>query len=252
MPGFPADSPLVAKVVPSPNRDDRAGRRRPDMIVLHYTGMTSAEAALERLCSREAKVSCHYLVFEDGRIFQLVPEALRAYHAGVSSWEGETDTNSRSIGIEIANPGHDFGYPDFPAVQIEAVIALCRDILARRPMRPDRVVAHSDVAPSRKNDPGEKFPWRDLHAAGVGHWVEPAPLGNDRGLAEGDRGPAVAELRSSLAAYGYGVPASGHFDKAMRDVVVAFQRHFRPARVDGIVDRSTAETLRRLLATRRT
>jgi N-acetylmuramoyl-L-alanine amidase len=250
MPSFPADSPRVAKVVPSPNRDDRAGRGRPDMIVLHYTGMTSAEAALERLCSREAHVSSHYLVFEDGRIFQLVPEALRAYHAGVSSWEGETDSNSRSIGIEIANPGHDFGYPDFPAVQIEAVIALCRDILARRPMRPDRVVAHSDVAPSRKNDPGEKFPWRELHAARVGHWVEPASLGDDRGLAEGDHGPAVAELQSSLTEYGYGVGTSGHFDKATRDVVVAFQRHFRPARVDGIADRSTTETLRRLLAAR--
>jgi N-acetylmuramoyl-L-alanine amidase len=195
-------------------------------------------------------VSSHYLVFEDGRIFQLVPEALRAYHAGVSSWEGETDNNSRSIGIEIANPGHDFGYPDFPQAQIEAVIALCRDILARRPMRPDRVVAHSDVAPSRKNDPGEKFPWARLHAAGIGHWVEPAPLGEDRGLAKGDRGPAVAELQSSLAAYGYGVAASGQFDDTTRDVVVAFQRHFRPARVDGIADRSTIETLRRLLAAR--
>ena len=250
MPSFPADSPRVAKVVPSPNRDDRAGRGRPDMIVLHYTGMTSAEAALERLGSREAHVSSHYLVFEDGRIFQLVPEALRAYHAGVSSWEGETDSNSRSIGIEIANPGHDFGYPAFPAVQIEAVIALCRDILARRPMRPDRVVAHSDVAPSRKNDPGEKFPWRELHAARVGHWVEPASLGDDRGLAEGDHGPAVAELQASLAKYGYGIPSVGEFDKPMHDVVVAFQRHFRPARVDGIADRSTTETLRRLLAAR--
>jgi N-acetylmuramoyl-L-alanine amidase len=106
------------------------------------------------------------------------------------------------------------------------------------------------VAPSRKNDPGEKFPWRELHAAGVGHWVEPASLGDDRGLAEGDHGPAVAELQSSLTEYGYGVGTSGHFDKAMRDVVVAFQRHFRPARVDGIADRSTTETLRRLLAAR--
>jgi N-acetylmuramoyl-L-alanine amidase len=250
MSGFPADSPLVADVVPSPNQTDRVGPGRPDMIVLHYTGMTSADDALERLCSREAQVSSHYLVFEDGRIVQMVPEGRRASHAGVSSWEGETDNNSRSIGIEIANPGHDYGYPDFPDAQIAAVIALCRDILARRPMRPDRVVAHSDVAPSRKNDPGEKFPWRELHAAGVGHWVEPASLGDDRGLAEGDHGPAVAELQSSLTEYGYGVGTSGHFDKAMRDVVVAFQRHFRPARVDGIADRSTTETLRRLLAAR--
>jgi N-acetylmuramoyl-L-alanine amidase len=247
---FAPDSPLVAAVVPSPNHDGRNRPEHPDMLVLHYTGMTRAEDALERLCSREAHVSSHYLVFEDGRIFQLVPEALRAYHAGVSSWEGETDNNSRSIGIEIANPGHDFGYPDFPEAQIEAVIALCRDILARRPMRPDRVVAHSDVAPSRKNDPGEKFPWRRLHTAGIGHWVEPAPLGDDRGLARGDDGPDVAALQSSLAAYGYGIAASGRFDPAMHDVVVAFQRHFRPARVDGIADRSTIETLHRLLAAR--
>jgi N-acetylmuramoyl-L-alanine amidase len=247
---FEADSRLVAKVVPSPNHNGRAGHGRPDMIVLHYTGMTSADAALDRLCSAEAHVSSHYLVFEDGRVFQLVPEAQRASHAGVSSWEGESDINSRSIGIEIANPGHDSGYPDFPERQIDAVIALCRDILARRPMRPDRVVAHSDVAPSRKNDPGEKFPWQRLHAAGIGHWVAPAPPGDDRGLAKGDRGPAVAELQSLLAAYGYGVGASGRFDQATRDVVVAFQRHFRPARVDGIADRSTIETLRRLLAAR--
>jgi N-acetylmuramoyl-L-alanine amidase len=250
MSDFPADSPLVAYVAPSPNQTDRIGRGRPDMIVLHYTGMTSANDALERLCSREAQVSSHYLVFEDGRIVQMVPEERRASHAGVSSWEGETDNNSRSIGIEIANPGHDYGCPDFPDAQIAAVIALCRDILARRPMRPDRVVGHSDVAPSRKQDPGEKFPWARLHAAGIGHWVEPAPLGNDRGLGPGDKGPAVAELQSTLAAYGYGVAASGRFDKTTSDVVVAFQRHFRPARVDGIADRSTIETLRRLLAGR--
>jgi N-acetylmuramoyl-L-alanine amidase len=251
MPGFPADSRLVAKVVPSPNHGDRVGPGRPDMIVLHYTGMTHADDALERLCSVDApQVSSHYLVFEDARVFQLVPEARRAQHAGISSWEGETDINSRSIGIEIANPGHDGGYPDFPERQIAAVIALCRDILTRRPMRADRVVAHSDVAPSRKQDPGEKFPWARLHAAGVGHWVEPAPLGDERGLSTGDAGPPVAELQSSLAAYGYGISASGRFDQAMHDVVAAFQRHFRPARVDGIADASTAETLRRLLATR--
>jgi N-acetylmuramoyl-L-alanine amidase len=248
---FPADSPLVAEVVPSPNHKERVGPGRPDMIVLHYTGMATAEDALERLCSVDApQVSSHYLVFEDARIFQLVPEARRAQHAGVSSWEGESDINSRSIGIEIANPGHDGGYPDFPDRQIAAVIALCRDILARRPMRADRVVAHSDVAPSRKQDPGEKFPWARLHAAGVGHWVEPAPLSGNGGLSTGDRGPPVAELQSSLAAYGYGIAASGRFDQAMHDVVAAFQRHFRPARVDGIADVSTTETLRRLLATR--
>jgi N-acetylmuramoyl-L-alanine amidase len=248
---FPADSPLVAEVVPSPNHKERDGHGRPDMIVLHYTGMATAGDALERLCSLDApQVSSHYLVYEDGRIAQLVPEARRAQHAGISSWEGETDINSRSVGIEIVNPGHDGGYPDFPDRQIAAVIALCRDILARRPMRADRVVAHSDVAPSRKQDPGEKFPWARLHAAGIGHWVEPAPLGNDPVLAMGDKGPKVAEVQGLLTRYGYGVAASGRFDQAMHDVVVAFQRHFRPGRVDGIVDGSTIETLRRLLATR--
>jgi N-acetylmuramoyl-L-alanine amidase len=253
MTDFPADSPLVAEVVPSPNHKERVGNGRPDMIVLHYTGMATGAAALERLCSLDApQVSSHYLVYEDGRILQLVPEARRAQHAGVSSWEGETDINSRSIGIEIVNPGHDLGYPDFPDRQIDAVIALCRDILRRRPIRADRVVAHSDVAPSRKQDPGEKFPWARLHAAGVGHWVGPAPLGNGDGLAQGDSGAGVAELQALLAQYGYGIPSIGQFDQPMHDVVAAFQRHFRPARVDGIADASTVETLRRLLAARPT
>jgi len=247
---FKPDSHLVARVAPSPNHGARVGHGRPDMLVLHYTGMASAQAALERLCARESEVSSHYLAFEDGTIFQLVAEARRASHAGVSSWEGDTDINSRSIGIEIANPGHDAGCPDFPEAQIAAVIALCRDILARRPMRPDRVVGHSDVAPRRKNDPGEKFPWRRLHAAGVGHWIEPVPISDDRGFALGDHGPAVAEFQGALARYGYGIAASGTFDAAMGDVVVAFQRHFRPARVDGIADHSTIATLARLLAAR--
>jgi N-acetylmuramoyl-L-alanine amidase len=251
MSDFPADSPLVADVVPSPNHKERVGAGRPDMIVLHYTGMATAADALERLCSLAApQVSSHYLVYEDGRILQLVPEARRAQHAGVSSWEGETDINSRSVGIEIVNPGHDLGYPDFPDRQIAAVIALCRDILRRRPMRADRVVAHSDVAPSRKQDPGEKFPWARLHEAGVGHWAEPAAIGEPGGLALGDSGAAVAELQAALSTYGYGIPSIGQFDRPMHDVVVAFQRHFRPTRVDGVADGSTVETLRRLLAAR--
>ena len=251
MSGFPPDSSLVDRVVPSPNHGERIGHGRPDTIVLHYTGMATAEGALERLCSLETpRVSSHYLVYEDGRVFQLVPESRRAQHAGISSWEGETDINSRSVGIEIVNPGHDGGYPDFPAQQIAAVIALCRDILTRRPMRADRVVAHSDVAPSRKQDPGEKFPWQRLHEAGVGFWVAPSPLSEPRGLSLGDSGSAVAGLQGLLAKYGYGIPSVGQFDKTMHDVVVAFQRHFRPARVDGVADASTVDTLRRLLAAR--
>jgi N-acetylmuramoyl-L-alanine amidase len=247
MAAFKPDSSLVTAVVASPNHGARVGGGRPDMIVLHYTGMTHAQAALDLLCAPDSKLSAHYLIHRDGRIVQLVPEARRAWHAGVAAWEGETDVNSRSIGIEIVNPGHSYGYPDFSPAQIEAVTALCRDILARHPIRRERVVAHSDVAPSRKNDPGEKFPWARLHAAGVGHWVEPVAPAGRRGLALGDRGPAVAALKRALAACGYAVTPSDAFDAATRDVVLAFQRHFRPARPDGIADRSTIATLRRLL-----
>ena len=153
----------------------------PDMVLLHYTGdAESREAACARLCDVDAAVSSHYLVYEDGHIDQLVQEERRAWHAGKSFWAGETDLNSRSIGIEIVNPGHDFGYPEFPEAQIAAVIALCRGIIARRPIPRDRVLAHSDVAPSRKQDPGEKFPWRLLADSGVGLWVEPAPINDWR------------------------------------------------------------------------
>ena len=246
---FPSDSSVVERVVPSPNHDER-GVAAPDIILLHYTGMESADAALERLCDTEARVSSHYLVFENGSIAQLVPEARRAWHAGISSWEGAADINSRSIGIEIVNPGHDFGYPDFPRRQIAALIALCRGILARRTIRRDRVLAHSDVAPSRKRDPGEKFPWRLLSDSGVGLWVAPAPMSDWLSLAPGDSGEPVMELQKSLAEYGYGVPLSGDYDETTRDVVTAFQRHFRPAQVDGLADTSTRETLGKLLAAR--
>ncbi len=163
MPVFQPDSFIVAEVRPSSNHDERKNVQRPDMILLHYTGMQTGDAALTRLCSPESKVSSHYVVFEDGRIVQCVPETLRAWHAGVSSWGGETDINSRSIGIEIVNPGHEFGYPDFPLRQTAAVISLCKSILTRRgPIAADRILAHSDVAPARKQDPGEKFPWELL------------------------------------------------------------------------------------------
>src|ERR1043165_4795892 len=177
------------------------------MILLHYTGMQTGEAALARLTSAESRVSSHYVVFEDGRIVQCVPEHLRAWHAGESSWAGETDNNSRSIGIEIVNPGHEFGYQDFPRRQIAAVISLCRSILTRRgPISADRVLAHSDVAPSRKQDPGERFPWGLLSESGIGHWVRPAPLTvSGESLRHGDTGEAVSHLQTQLAFYGYGI-----------------------------------------------
>src|SRR5258707_10142385 len=225
---FQPDSFIVADIVPSPNIDERAGGRPPDMILLHYTGMQTGEAALSRLTTAASKVSSHYVVFEDGRIVQLVPEEKRAWHAGVSSWAGETDINSRSIGIEIVNPGHEFGYRDFPLRQTAAVISLCKSIFTRRgPISAERVLGHSDVAPSRKQDPGEKFPWELLSESGLGHWVRPAPLDLDGApLRTGDRGDIVARLQRTLAGYGYGVGENGAFDDAPPHVVAPFQRHF--------------------------
>ena len=248
---FPAESCVVAEVRPSPNHGDRKNGQRPDMILLHYTGMSDAAEALERLCARASEVSAHYFVFEDGRIVQLVQESRRAWHAGASSWAGDTDINSCSIGIEIANPGHDYGYPEFPKRQVAAVTALCRGIQTRNTIPPVRVLAHSDVAPSRKQDPGEKFPWRTLYDSVVGHWVKPAPI-TEGGvlLALGDRNNAVATVQSELSKYGYGVTVSGIYDSATHDVVKAFQRHFRPERIDGISDESTRATLRELMAQR--
>jgi len=173
---FQTDSSVVSGVRYSPNHGERKPGCAPDMIVLHYTGMPDADAALERLCAPDSEVSTHYFVYEDGRIIQCVPEARRAWHAGKAGWAGETDINSCSIGIEIANPGHQHGYPEFPRRQIAAVITLCRGIAARRRILPDRVLAHSDVAPTRKQDPGEKFPWPLLARSGVGLWVDPVPI----------------------------------------------------------------------------
>ncbi len=245
---FRPDSPLVADVVPAPNREPRRNGTRPDLLLLHYTGMSSGAAALERLTSPTHSVSSHYFVDTDGRITQLVPEAERAWHAGQASWAGERDINSCSIGIEIVNPGHDEGYPDFPDAQIGAVIALCRDVIARHAIVAARVLAHSDVAPGRKQDPGEKFPWQRLAEHGVGVWVAPAPIEEGPVLAFGDQGLAVTELQAALADIGYGLTATELYDEATRDVVTAFQRHFRPALVDGRADLSTIETLHRLSA----
>lgn len=247
MSGFVAEHSR-AEVRVSPNFGPRRDGMKPDCIILHYTGMESAEAAERWLCNPESEVSAHYLVHEDGRIVQMVREADRAWHAGKSSWRGVTDVNSCSIGIEIANAGHEFGYPGFPRRQIEAVIELCAGLCARHGVAPERVLAHSDVAPGRKRDPGEKFPWRRLHEAGIGHFVEPAPIGSGCFLSSGDQGEPVEALQSMLALYGYGVEITGIFDATTRAVVEAFQRHFRQELVDGVADRSTVETLHRLLS----
>ena len=207
------DSRVAAKVFPSPNHGERAGGRAPDSIILHYTGMASGAEALQWLCNPVSQVSCHYFVWEDGSVLQLVPEPRRAWHAGVAVWAGETDMNSASIGVEIVNPGHDAGAPPFPAPQIAAVIALCRDIAARCAIPAARILAHSDIAPMRKRDPGEAFPWAVLHAAGVGHYAPPAALGGGRFFSRGDAGPPVAALQQMLALYGYGLPVTSSFDE---------------------------------------
>ncbi|WP_428429299.1 N-acetylmuramoyl-L-alanine amidase [Pararhizobium sp.] len=247
MTDFACDYP-AARVVPSPNHGERAGGLKPDMIILHYTGMATAAAALDWLCREESQVSSHYFVHGDGRVDQLVAEDRRAWHAGKSNWKGETDINSRSIGIEIANAGHPGGLPDFPSVQIDAVVELCRNCGERWSITPERVLAHSDIAPIRKVDPGEKFPWERLHSGGVGHWVPPAPIGGGRFFQRGDQGQPVEAVQTMLSLYGYGIEVTGVFCEKTEGAVAAFQRHFRPMQVDGIADISTLDTLHRLLS----
>ncbi|WP_279477542.1 N-acetylmuramoyl-L-alanine amidase [Aureimonas sp. SK2] len=241
------DSSVVGEIVASPFHDERRDGALPDILLLHYTGMTTGEAALSRLTGEGSEVSAHYLVEEDGRVIQLVPETRRAWHAGVSCWRGRSDLNSRSIGIEIVNPGHAHGYRAFPPIQIAAVIELCRDCVARWTIPAQNVLAHSDVAPDRKEDPGELFPWDQLFRAGVGHWTEPARAIGGRYLTLGDRGQPVEAYQGLLAAYGYCQKIDGTFDEATRFNTFAFQRHFRQGRVDGVADMGTITTLHRLL-----
>jgi N-acetylmuramoyl-L-alanine amidase len=227
---------------PSPNFDART--RPPDMIVLHYTGMRTGEAALARLRDPEAKVSAHYVVEEDGRVFALVPEARRAWHAGKSFWRGERDINGCSIGVEIVNPGHEFGYRPFPDAQVEAVIGLVADVRERWTIPDARLLGHSDVAPERKEDPGELFPWKRLAEAGHGLWAEPAAAPG-AALAESDEGPGVFALQAGLTRLGYDSAPTGAYSAATATIVRAFQRHWRPDRVDGAAD---GETRARLIA----
>jgi N-acetylmuramoyl-L-alanine amidase len=230
---------------PSPNFNDR--QRAPDMIILHYTGMTDGPSALARLQDAEAQVSAHYVVEEDGRVFALVDEARRAWHAGVSFWRGERDINGCSIGIEIVNPGHEFGYRDFPAAQISAVIDLLDYIRSRHRIPDSRILGHSDVAPDRKQDPGERFPWRRLAQAGHGLWAEPNPLSGDE-VGEGRTGEGVRRVQTDLSRLGFEQDVSGRFDAATRARVVAFQRHWVQVRVDGTADGLTRARLEALTA----
>ena len=229
---------------PSPNFEPRKGP--PDMIVLHYTGMRTGEEALARLRDPQAKVSSHYMVEEDGRVFRLVPEERRAWHAGRSFWKGETDINGVSVGVEIVNPGHEFGYRPFPDAQVAAVIALVADIRTRWSVDDSRIVGHADVAPDRKEDPGELFPWKRLAEAGHGLWVEP-PAAPGAPLGEGEEGAGVFALQAGLTRLGYDCAPSGKYDAHTAAVIRAFQRHWRQERVDGIADGETRARLIGLL-----
>ena len=229
---------------PSPNFDARTGP--PDMIVLHYTGMRTGEESLARLRAPEAKVSSHYVVETDGRVFSLVAEERRAWHAGQSFWRGATDINALSIGVEIVNPGHEFGYVPFPDVQICAVIDLLGDIRSRWTIPDARIVGHSDVAPDRKQDPGELFPWKRLAGAGHGLWAEPAAAPGGL-LTPGEAGTGVFALQAGLTRLGYDCNPTGTYDAWTGTVVSAFQRHWRPANFDGAADGETRARLMALL-----
>jgi N-acetylmuramoyl-L-alanine amidase len=233
---------------PSPNHDARPQGTPIDMLVLHYTGMPTGAAALSRLRDASAKVSAHYVVEEDGRVFRLVPEERRAWHAGAAYWRGQRDINGRSIGIEIVNPGHEFGYRAFPAVQMKAVLDLARGIVRRHGIPARNIVGHSDVAPERKEDPGELFDWAFLAHHGVGLWPELTLQPRGRDLGEGEHDPAIADAQAKLDIWGYEVPTHGTLDAKTARVLIAFQRHFRPRRLDGRLDAETVALLDALLA----
>jgi len=231
---------------PSPNFDER--KHAVDMLVLHYTGMETGEAALDRMRDPAAKVSAHYMIWEDGRIDQLVAEDRRAWHAGVSSWQGDEDLNSRSIGIEIVNGGHDFplsdgSLPPYPAAQIDALIGLCTAIISRHDIPQTRIVGHSDIAPLRKQDPGEHFPWERLALAGIGIWLDiedmQDPDMDGTGLAPGDESAPVRRMQEHLQRIGYGLPSTGTYDELTEAAVRAFQRRWLPDRVNGAADLRT-------------
>jgi N-acetylmuramoyl-L-alanine amidase len=213
--------------MPSPNHDARPDGAAIDMLVLHYTGMKSAQEALARLCDPAAKVSAHYTIDEDGTVYAHVPEARRAWHAGQSHWAGASDINACSIGIELVNPGHEFGYREFSPAQIASLMTLCHSILLRHPIPSARVLGHSDVAPARKDDPGELFPWAQLAKAGIGLW--PQATTSDLGA-------------DALTRFGYDP------DAPQDKVIIAFQRHFRPKKLYGQWDNECAGLLASLLA----
>lgn len=233
---------LVIQDLPSPNHDERPPDTQVDILILHYTGMRSAAEAIDRLRDPVAQVSSHYVVDEDGSVLRLVPEDRRAWHAGVSHWRGHAALNGRSVGIEIVNPGHEWGYRNFPALQMAAVADLCLSILSRHPIPPRNVVGHSDVAPDRKEDPGERFDWAGLAENGIGLWPDDAPdLGTTGAIRDARQ---LRPVRAALAAIGYRVAPEGPLDPALSAVLRAFQRHWRPEAITGQADDGTLVRLR--------
>ncbi|MZR32495.1 peptidoglycan recognition protein family protein [Sneathiella litorea] len=235
---------------PSPNYDQRGSGTPIDMLVLHYTGMPTANGALDRLTDEASKVSAHYLVREDGQILALVKEEMRAWHAGVASWRGADNINARSIGVEIVNPGHEFGYRAFPAEQMVAVTALANGIVTRHAIPARNVVGHSDVAPDRKEDPGELFPWQALARTGVGLWYAEDTVVSQEciSLASGEQGANVFAVQKALKEIGYHVVVNGIYDAKLTNIVRAFQRHWRPSCVDGNADEETQAIIYAVLA----
>lgn len=229
---------------PSPNHDARPGGRKPDLVILHYTGLPTVEESLARLTDPEARVSSHYLIDEDGQGFRLVDEARRAWHAGVSSWQGETDTNGRSIGIELQNPGHEFGYRDFPDAQIAALEQLLAELKSRFGLLEQAFLGHSDVAPERKTDPGERFPWARLAGRGFGLWPFDSPGGDRPGEAIDEGG--LATFCRHLRDIGFAVDAERPASKRNLAAIGAFQRHWRPGRIDSLADAECCARAERL------
>ncbi|MGD9650101.1 MAG: N-acetylmuramoyl-L-alanine amidase [Dongiaceae bacterium] len=215
---------------PSPNYNQRANNRQPSLIIIHYTGMPSGKDALERLCDPASQVSAHYLIEEDGRIFQLVDDMMRAWHAGVSCWQGERDINSASIGIEIVNPGHEWGYREFPKKQLQALENLLQELQQRWHIKGENILGHSDVAFARKTDPGELFPWEDLAKKGFGLWPREK-------ITPQDLSPLQAQ--ELLKKIGYDAPLHGEMDALMKTLIANFQRHFRPSQITGELDSKT-------------
>lgn len=220
--------------IPSPNYNDRPDKAAITMLVLHYTGMPTAQAALDRMCNPKAEVSAHYMVDEDGSVIQLVEERHRAWHAGVSAWRGQTNINDISVGVEIVNPGHEFGYRAFPKKQMEAVAALSSEIIARHGIRRGNIVGHSDIAPMRKEDPGELFDWEWLAQQGIGFWPNVEDIEDEIYLSPSETGEDVMNLQQALHAYGYGLTIDGQYGEETKAVVTAFQRRFHPELLDGV------------------